>query len=304
MNSIDKLSIPGLDVHTSFTIKTIATLLSHSYAPNFVFKGEIHDEWELVYVNMGEVEILAGDQTFLVPARHFFLHSPAEFHAIRANNCNCNVLICAFRLAEGENVLSPLCQKANKVSSGQMPLLSGIMHEYDNNFQKFNFFDPSAPTALSPEKASSLHVIRNYLEIFFLYALHAAEASASVHTTAVDGIHSQHNDIVSAINQYLGQHLSQHFSLEDLARSIGYSQSYLSKTFRRITGTSISEYLMSQRISRAKFFMSDHTLSLSDIAFRTGFGSLQAFSKMFKQKTGYSPSAYRKSLEIHQLYDF
>ena len=300
---VNKTYFPCVNVSTTFSIQAIASLVSYDYTPSFAFSGEFHDEWELVYVNMGEVTILAGEQSFVVPSRHYFLHSPCEPHAIRANNCNCNVLICSFKLGKEKTALFPLCQKVNKASENQFPLLSGIMNEYHSNFETFNFFEADAPYSLSPQMTISLHAVRNYLEIFFLYALHTA-APAATDEKPENNVGTLQNEIVSAITLYLNQHLEHHISLEDLASHIGYSQSYLSKTFRRTMGMSITEHLIQQRISRAKFLMTNHALPFSDIAAQTGFGSLQSFSKMFKLKTGYSPSEYRKSLEIHQRYNF
>ena len=295
---MDILTLTGFPIHNEFSINVISSFCLYKYSPNFLFPGEYHNDWELVYVDLGEVTIQAQDQTFCVPSGNFFLHSPNEFHTIRANNCICNVLIFTFRMSKGNEELMPLCRRINKVSKYERILLSNLIDEGNIVFDKTNFY--KANVSCEPNYGS-LQLIRNYLEIFFISALRAVKNLSDDETKEND---YTYNEIVSRTIDYLNENINNHIKLEELEKELGYSQSYLSKIFRRITNKSITEYLIDMRITYAKQLMCDQALSFSDIAFQAGFTSLQYFSKMFKLKTGYSPSKYRKSLEIHQRFNF
>ena len=47
-----------------FAVKKIYTLHYFEYSKNFIFSGEKHNFWEFLYVDKGEVEIIADDRTF------------------------------------------------------------------------------------------------------------------------------------------------------------------------------------------------------------------------------------------------
>lgn len=297
---MNKVLLPSFDVHTILSIKTINYIAYYHYSRDFLFKGEYHDTWELVYVDLGEVVIQAGTQTFLLPQKHFFLHPHNEFHSIRANNCRCKVMVLSFQCEQGDELLFSLCQKINAVPSDCLSFLKNILEEYKNHFDGVNLFLGSSRNAVpNQEIETSLHIVRNYLEVFFLSILRLSTATdkqaADNHT---------YNEIVSTVISFLSNNLHTHISLDDLADNIGYSQSYLSKNFHRATGTSITSYLINLRVDHAKILLANEALSIQDIATQTGFSSLQYFSKVFKSKTGYSPSEFRKSIEIHQRYDF
>ncbi len=297
---MQKSSLYQFDVHEMLSIRTLNRISYYHYSENFVFNGEYHDSWELVYVDSGEVVIQADAETFVLPQKTCFLHLPDEFHSIRSNNTRCKVLIISFQCRQGAKLLQMLCRKVNNVSSEQLTLLKNILDEYIRNFDGMNLFDiPPSEWKPNENRDISLYMIRNNLEIFFLSVLRAMNEKKQKQEENMFS-----NPIVSKIISYLTENLNSDIKLDDLAHEIGYSQSYLSKLFHQATKLSITSYLINLRIERAKFLLSDMTVPIQDIATRTGFSSLQYFSKTFKQKTGYTPSDFRKSIEIHQRYDF
>jgi two-component system response regulator YesN len=61
-------------------------------------------------------------------------------------------------------------------------------------------------------------------------------------------------------------------------------------------GCSIIDYTLSLRINRAKNMLAAGTHTLSQIAERVGFEDYNYFSRVFKKRTGYTPSGYKKML--------
>lgn len=77
--------------------------------------------------------------------------------------------------------------------------------------------------------------------------------------------------------------------------SIDYN--YISSLFSNIEGITIEQYLILQRIERAKEFLEYDELTLSEIAHKLGYSSVQYLSTQFKKATGFSPSHYKKIKE-------
>lgn len=79
-----------------------------------------------------------------------------------------------------------------------------------------------------------------------------------------------------------------------LAKISGVSQAHFARSFRDAFGVPPHRYLLTRRIERAKALLRDTDLSITDIAFQTGWDSLGTFGRTFRDITGESPSALRK----------
>ncbi len=108
---------------------------------------------------------------------------------------------------------------------------------------------------------------------------------------------SQHaTRLVSKAETLLSEHLADlDLGLQMIARLTNSNPSYLSRVFKQQKGTGITTFINAKRIELAKRLLSDHTKSITDIAYDLGFGSLTHFERTFKSITNYTPSQYRQS---------
>jgi AraC family transcriptional regulator len=95
---------------------------------------------------------------------------------------------------------------------------------------------------------------------------------------------------------YIEAHLAQNISLQDLAALVGLSEYHFARMFKHSCGLSPHRYVSERRVALAKRLLQLADLSLSEIAYQSGFSSQAHFSARFKQLTGYSPKAYREAL--------
>lgn len=82
-------------------------------------------------------------------------------------------------------------------------------------------------------------------------------------------------------------------SVKDCARMLNMSANYLGDLIKNETGKSAKEHIQDYIIERAKTKIIGSNQSISEIAYDLGFEYPQSFNKLFKAKTGMSPSAYR-----------
>ena len=92
---------------------------------------------------------------------------------------------------------------------------------------------------------------------------------------------------------YIYQHLHEPVRLTRLAEFTGLNASYLSTLFKKETGLSVSDYVLSKRMEAAKNMLKFSTDSYAEIAVTLAFSSQSHFTRVFKQQTGYTPKAYR-----------
>ncbi len=89
-------------------------------------------------------------------------------------------------------------------------------------------------------------------------------------------------------------HAADDIDLPSLARDLGYSYSRFRTVFKNTTGMSPRQYQIQIRINRARDLLAGSDQSISEIADQLGFCSVYYFSRIFKQKTGSSPSELRR----------
>ena len=98
---------------------------------------------------------------------------------------------------------------------------------------------------------------------------------------------------LSQILDYIEAHLDQEIKLEKLARLLDISQFHFSRLFKQSIGLSPYQYLIQQRVERAKHLLKSSDSLIVDIALECGFNSHSHLSKQFRQLTGTTPKAYR-----------
>ena len=98
---------------------------------------------------------------------------------------------------------------------------------------------------------------------------------------------------LSQVLEYMHAHLDQDIRLADLAQLLDMSPFHFSRLFKRSLNISPYQYLLHQRIERAKELLKQTDRSIMEIAFCCGFNSHSHLSKQFRQLTGVTPSVYR-----------
>ena len=94
--------------------------------------------------------------------------------------------------------------------------------------------------------------------------------------------------------QYITRHSNEDLHLDTVAAYLGFSPSYFSRTFKQLTGRNFIEYLLYERVKKARTLLFDFDLPITEIAYSSGFKSISTFNRVFHKYNGYSPSEYRK----------
>lgn len=103
-----------------------------------------------------------------------------------------------------------------------------------------------------------------------------------------------HSNIQKLLN-YIDAHFAEPLSLTDLANHFHFNPSYLSTYFSTHHRVGFNEYINEIRIEKAKELLRNGTVSISKISGMAGYSDHSYFCKVFKKKTGKSPSSYRRS---------
>lgn len=100
---------------------------------------------------------------------------------------------------------------------------------------------------------------------------------------------------ISQARCFLLEHSNEEIDFKQLAITIGMSYTRFRAVFKTHTGFSPLQYQLNIRINKAKAILSETYLTVGEIADQLGFSSVYYFSRLFRNKTGLSPTAYRAS---------
>jgi len=93
---------------------------------------------------------------------------------------------------------------------------------------------------------------------------------------------------------YIHENFTRTVKIEELAEIVNVSPSHLAHTFKKQTGYAPVEYVLKMRMERAMMLLTHSSKTVAEISYEVGYESIPAFIKIFKRKTGYPPSTYRK----------
>lgn len=93
---------------------------------------------------------------------------------------------------------------------------------------------------------------------------------------------------------YVDLHLTEELTLSRLAASVGYTEYYLTRKFKREMGVSLWEYINRKKVEMAKILLLDPRLTIQDVGSTLNFCSRSYFSEVFQKYSGCSPSAFRR----------
>lgn len=101
---------------------------------------------------------------------------------------------------------------------------------------------------------------------------------------------------VRALIRFMRDNYCQDIGLADLARAASLSPNYASSLLKKETGMGLSENLKAIRVEESSKLLLSTALSVKEVAVAVGFSLPNNFYKVFKARTGFSPSEYRRSV--------
>lgn len=102
-------------------------------------------------------------------------------------------------------------------------------------------------------------------------------------------------EYVQLVYNYIHQKYAEPISIQEISDYCGVNRSYLSRIFQAAAKQSPQQYLLRYRVGKARSLLEETDLPVLEVAYSVGYRDPFAFSKMFKQIVGVSPSEYRRT---------
>ncbi|MDQ0195914.1 helix-turn-helix domain-containing protein [Paenibacillus wynnii] len=133
--------------------------------------------------------------------------------------------------------------------------------------------------------------LNDYMSTVILCELHNQLTSSRLSSLKRSKQEQLYNDIVDHIKW--NQH--EQVKVSELADYFGYNEKYLSHLFTTISGVSLKQYILQQKMEMAKFILTDTNQNINEIASQLGYKDCHNFMKSFKKIVGLTATEFRNA---------
>lgn len=236
---------------------------------------EMHNFYELTYVDSGTVVNRVDGQNFTAAQGELMFFFPGQSHmqAVPEQESASFFTVSFSMTLEGADVLKNKVLQADGVIRA---IYSNILTEYES------------PDEYSPD------MLVGYLHEIILRLMRRSlgplPAAPDIQENSIS------NPLVRSATDYIQTHLERRLSLSDVADALKVNPSYISRLFKQQTGRNMTDYIRSQKLTKAKKLLKSGGYTVTEISDLFGFSSVHYFSSCFKKQFGIAPGKYAQML--------
>lgn len=253
-----------------------------------------HKEFEIIFIGGGTAEISIAGESLSVSEGDFLVCNSEEVHYCdqHASNCIFDVILfdpaVLWKTTQNIELKGHFCPYINAASNHLDYYWKKLISDIDNGQFRFGEYYHQI---LSGELQS------------FLYRLMLASPTGAALCKEETKKNSQIQEMQKAFD-YVEQNYYQELTLQELARHVGFSETYLSKLFIQYAGVGFRKYLNMVRVYQAQKLLSRDNAKIIDVAMRCGFSNVRSFNRSFLQVAGCTPSEWMKNPDRFQKTEF
>lgn len=233
-------------------------------------------DYLLLYCTKGEMHLSFAQDRVSIQKEQFCIIPQGFTYELEAGKlAPCSVVLCYFngskaRILEKEfTAVRDLVPSVNNLVANRKMLIDELFANLSRGYNNANM---------------------HYINFSFAHLL----ATFVFASRTGDDLLTEANPMVQNLIAFMEQNIDKKMTLNDFARESGYSITYLSTVFRRVTNYSPLSYFSHLKISRACEYLDQTNLKVKQIAFKLGYTDAYYFSKDFQKKMGLSPRSYRQ----------
>lgn len=258
----------------------------------FWFPLHWHEQIEILYVLEGQLKVLINKKTWEGRQGDIFIVDTGLIHGFSDPSPEASVRVFQFgreifdeplTLMENQDVRKPVFGRTPWISPSLnrsvYPLVETILIDINSEFQK--------------KEPGYRFVIKSGLYKLVALFLRNMAAEETINTGRITNEKNHTRHLEQIFSFIYSNFDNPELKLDDAAFEIGLSKYYLTRFLKEQTGLGYHDHLARARLSKARQYLAESDMPVTDIAYLCGFQSLTTFNRLFKQYTGASPSSYR-----------
>lgn len=260
----------------------------------FTYPWHFHGEFELLYVEKGYGQCLIGDSVisysdqnllFFGPELPHCMQNPSEYQSNPELRVNGSII-----QFEKDFMQYSFSHYAQFIS------INNLLNESHRGI-RFSVGDNRKVQRLLKKipVTEGIEQIINFLQLLQeLLSLKEREYGASPNYDPIPAVFKDKK--IEKVIAYINKRYTSGISLDDISSYTAMNPSAFCRYFKENTGKTLIEYITDMRIGYACKLLSDDKMNISEICLECGFESSAHFNRSFKNKTGITPSEYRKKM--------
>lgn len=255
--------------------------------------GELCNHAEIYYVEQGATEMFSDGSRFTLNEGSMIIYGPGTFRG-KSPYYIPGGIVNVISFDVDSSIISSLYNFPIRLNSRQRSRLEKIVAigqlllqplKDSCNVVKMQLREDSDPR--------DIQQLKNRMELFILDISYMEDRKKSPgYRAGQEKLDLQQMD---QLTEYLLNHLNQNPSIKDMQSALWISESTLRRLVHRCKGCGPIAYYQELRIREAKELIQNTSLSMTEIANRLGFYSLAYFSRLFRIKTGITPTEYART---------
>jgi AraC-like DNA-binding protein len=256
------------------------------------FPPHWHGEMEIVYVLEGSIEVGLGHELYTLGPRDIFIIGSGQVHHFPLQTQDSKLVFIQFGPAffdsysavmSDRRLTHPLLGRSGRWGPEETELhqlmekqIQLLVHEYEEKSEGY-------PIAIKA---------RLY-DLFLLLLRHAPMQRYSQEEKR-----NQLNRLnrLEMVFDYVENRMDSKITVAEVARVVNFSVYHFTRFFKAATGMTFGDYLKHFRINKAEWYLTSTEDSITEIAMKTGFSSVQSFDRVFKELKGCSPRTFRSAI--------
>ena len=286
---------PKFNVNKVIDITSITSIHYFEFGDGFVDSLESHEPWELVYVDRGECNVVAGDEIHHLNQGDMYFHKPFESHMLQTiKGVAPNIFIVTFSSTSA--AMSYFEKRKIDTSLSTKQHISAIIHEASATFD-LPFNTPDMHGLKLRENDSLWGGPQSVLLRLELMLIEIVRENSYFKTQTKMFFPKDiiEDDFALKIISFMEKRIYGKFSMTELSRELSFGKTYISKYFTSVSGYSIISYFTMMKINEAKRLIREDKYNFFEISEMLMFSNSHYFSSVFKKYTGMTPSQYKKS---------
>lgn len=285
-----KLLAEGMDLYyalVSFNDVPKIGFAHHFYAENYNYtRQKLENSLEIVYVKEGDMEITLGEDSVFAPEGSVFVLIRTLPFIIKTGKCHSHCTLelisdFSFEIVKTKEdirrdfggLVIPFVTLPGKISENVKKQLYSVVS------------DLSVSRELNEFSASSCAM--GILET--LHSKFKREHLGDMRTSSI---------LCYKIKRYISDHLCESISLSDISEDMSKTSIYLNSVFKKETGTTIGQYINSEKIRLISELMQNRDLSFKNACESVGIADISYGYRLFKKQMGVTPGKYKDSSMI------
>lgn len=275
------------------TVTGIANIHYFEFTKEYHTTENFHNFCELLFVDNGEIEVKSENYQGVLSVNQLIIHQPDEKHSLKGFGDSApNIIIIGFECNCAE--LIEFSKTPITLSTEHKRILSKIMQEGMSIYEPP--YDIPNTTFMKKRKDFPFgadQMIKNTLEAFLIMLVRDFLYNENNMNESGNEIENNMKNVF----QYIGEHYTENITLDNLCFIFGTNKTSLCKDFKKNYGQTVLELVHGLRIDKAKKLLRQNDLSVTEISDMLGFVSVHYFCRLFKKRTGLSPTKYQKSVK-------